>query len=288
MHQPPRQPAEPRRQALEHLFRQPGAVQDLAHPDEERQRGQRPRGARAPERLEQVHVRRRAGEELQPEPGHRGERDRDPHAADEQHEQQGEQDERRSRAGVTAVSEKSPARAPRLPRRPGRPACRLLSTAIELVEHGDEENQHAEHEAHLRDPDRDLDQALRHFVELPALVDEAQHRPGHVARRTASVMDRAPMLDWPAHARRQAVDQRCPTRTSSPWRKVWPSARKAAAAHSQATMSSAPRNRMPASRAEGLREHHRRRSEARQSAASAPLRGIEAVEEPPQAAYLPR
>src|SRR6202008_794416 len=39
-----------------------------------------------------------------------------------------------------------------------------------------------------------------------------------------------------------------PTSTSSPWRKVWPSARNAAAAHSQATMSSAPRMRMPAPR----------------------------------------
>ncbi len=65
VHQAPRQPAEPRREALEHLVREPGAVEDLAHPDEERQRGERPGRARAPERLEQVHFGRRGGEELQ-------------------------------------------------------------------------------------------------------------------------------------------------------------------------------------------------------------------------------
>ena len=46
--QPPRQRLHPRRQAAEHVVRQPGAEQDLAHPDEQRQRGQRPARRRCP------------------------------------------------------------------------------------------------------------------------------------------------------------------------------------------------------------------------------------------------
>ena len=37
VHQPARQPVQPRRKAAEHFFRQPRAKQDLAHPDEQRQ-----------------------------------------------------------------------------------------------------------------------------------------------------------------------------------------------------------------------------------------------------------
>src|SRR5687767_3609719 len=59
-------------------------------------------------------------------------------------------------------------------------------------------------------------------------------------------------------------------RTSSPRRKVWPRARKAVAAHSQATMSSAPRNSRPSSRMPAWASMTTA-MEARQIAASAPL-----------------
>src|SRR3546814_2058511 len=39
----------PRRQAAEHVLGQAGAEQDLAHPDEHRQGGERPAGRRAPD-----------------------------------------------------------------------------------------------------------------------------------------------------------------------------------------------------------------------------------------------
>jgi hypothetical protein len=71
----------------------PKMAQDLAHPDEERQRGQRPRRARAPEGLEQVHVGRRIGEELQPEPRHRAQGEGDPDAAGQQQQEKHQQDD---------------------------------------------------------------------------------------------------------------------------------------------------------------------------------------------------
>ena len=184
VHQAPRQPAEPGREAFEHLLRELGAVQDLAHPDEQRQRGERPRGARAPERLEQVHVGRRGGEELQPEPGHRGERDRDPHAAGEQHQQQAEQDQARERAVVTR-SPRSRRRRAGLPRRAGRPAFCLRSTATSSSRTATKKISTPSRKLICGIQIGTLDQALRDFVELPALVDEARRPPRACSRRTA-------------------------------------------------------------------------------------------------------
>src|SRR5262245_10742627 len=51
----------------------------------------------------------------------------------------------------------------------------------ELVEDGNKKNGCAKHKAHLGYPDRYLDKALSKLAEPPALVDEARHRPYHVA-----------------------------------------------------------------------------------------------------------
>src|SRR5688572_30717901 len=61
-----------------------------------------------------------------------------------------------------------------------------------------------------------------------------------------------------------------PTRTSSPRRNVWPKARKAVAAHSHATISSAPRNSIPSSRMPACASITAAMA-ARQTAAAAPL-----------------
>ena len=95
MQQPAGQFLQPRRQPLEHVVGQFGAVEDLAHPDEHRQSGEVPGIRRRPYR---------GGEHL---PGrrchfghHRGkaadrERQRDPHAGAEHREQQQHEDERK-------------------------------------------------------------------------------------------------------------------------------------------------------------------------------------------------
>jgi len=109
VHQAPRQPGKPRRQALEHLLRQPGAVEDFAHPHEERQRRQGPGCAGSPERLEQAHLGRRAGEKRETCPPDRRKSDRDPHATDQQYQQEYQQQPRRRERRHYTVSVKSPA-----------------------------------------------------------------------------------------------------------------------------------------------------------------------------------
>ncbi len=84
----------PGREALEHLFGQLGAEQDLAHPDEHRQRGERPRGVRTPEGGEEVLARRRAGKEGHADPADDGERHGDPDAAREEQHHEDEQEAR--------------------------------------------------------------------------------------------------------------------------------------------------------------------------------------------------
>jgi len=88
-------PVEPGRQPAEHLLRQFGAKQNLAHPDEQRQSRQGPRRAVAPDRGCQYRARRDVAADEQ----HAGiaaghQRDRDPHARAQQHGQQDQQDQR--------------------------------------------------------------------------------------------------------------------------------------------------------------------------------------------------
>ena len=94
VHQPARQPVQPRRKATEHLFRQPRAKQNLAHPDEQRKGCERPRGAVAPDRGGEHGPRRNvAADELHADPADRHQGDRDPHAAAQQDGEQRQQDE---------------------------------------------------------------------------------------------------------------------------------------------------------------------------------------------------
>ena len=76
-------------------WRQPRAEQDLAHPDEQRQRGQRPARRRAPDGDGHRVAGRPAAEQLHADPGHARQREADPHAA--------AQDQRTARAISSAV-----------------------------------------------------------------------------------------------------------------------------------------------------------------------------------------
>ena len=87
----PRQPGDPGRQAAEHALAQLGAKQDLAHPDEQRQGGERPAGGRAPDGDGHGVARRAGREQLHADPGDAGQRQADPHAAAEQREQRQDQ-----------------------------------------------------------------------------------------------------------------------------------------------------------------------------------------------------
>ena len=89
--QPAGHALEPRRQALEHVLREPGAEQDLSHPDEQRQRGQRPRRCRTPDRHRHRVARRPRRKKLHPDPCDAGQRDAYPDAAAEQGEQRDDQ-----------------------------------------------------------------------------------------------------------------------------------------------------------------------------------------------------
>ena len=85
VHQPARQPVQPGRKSAEHFLRQPRAEQDFAHPDEERQGGERPRRAVAPHRRRKHAARRNAAaDELHAGPSRRHQGNRDPDAGAEQ------------------------------------------------------------------------------------------------------------------------------------------------------------------------------------------------------------
>ena len=93
--EPARHAVEPRREPAEHLLRQVGAEQDLAHPDEQRQRRQFPRRAVAPDLRREHRARRNAaGRELHAGPSGREQRNADPHAARKQHRHQYDEDDR--------------------------------------------------------------------------------------------------------------------------------------------------------------------------------------------------
>ncbi len=90
--QPAGQPLHPGRQALEHVLAEAGAKQDLAHPDEERQRGQRPARRRAPDRHRHRVAGRPRAEQLHADPGDARERQADPDTARKDQEQRADQE----------------------------------------------------------------------------------------------------------------------------------------------------------------------------------------------------
>jgi hypothetical protein len=91
VHQPAGNPVQPGAQAFEHFLAELGPEQDLAHPDEQRQRRQFPARVAFPERREQVLRRQGVGEEGLADPADDRQRHRDPHATGEQQQHDGEQ-----------------------------------------------------------------------------------------------------------------------------------------------------------------------------------------------------
>src|SRR5205085_9274308 len=87
-----------------------------------------------------------------------------------------------------------------------------------FVANRDEENEHAQNEAELRDPYRNLDEPLSDFVESPALPDELRDGPQHVRhkqkcyRECAEFGSAAPAplqpVDPEAHAHELAMAKR--------------------------------------------------------------------------------
>ena len=87
-----RQARQPGRQAAEHVLGQPGPVEDLAHPDEQRQRRQRPRRRRPPDGGDHGVAGRPGGEHFHADEGDAQERQADPDAG-AQHQEQHEQED---------------------------------------------------------------------------------------------------------------------------------------------------------------------------------------------------
>src|SRR5213078_191251 len=94
VHQPARQRRHPRREAAKHVLRNPGAKQDLAHPDEERQRGERPAGARSPDRGCHQAAGRRIGEKSHRDPADAKQGERDPKTGNQQQRQSADENDR--------------------------------------------------------------------------------------------------------------------------------------------------------------------------------------------------
>ena len=93
MHQTARQPADPRRETAKHLFGKFGPEQDLAHPDEEGQGGQRPGIGAAPRRGGEDLAGRHLSSQQQGNPAARHQRHRDPDAPAQQQREHAEQQE---------------------------------------------------------------------------------------------------------------------------------------------------------------------------------------------------
>src|SRR5690606_1190340 len=93
MQQPPGQGRHPWRQPPEQLCRQPGPVKDLAHPDEQRQRGERPARRRRPDGGDHRVARGPRREDLHSDPGHADQREADPDPGPEQQEQDEEEED---------------------------------------------------------------------------------------------------------------------------------------------------------------------------------------------------
>ena len=124
--QPARQQRRPRRQAAEQRLRQPGAEQDLAHQDEQRQRQQFLRGQDVPGVLRQQLVERDVAEQRQQDRAGDGQGPADPQAArqeGEQHHEHGDDDDQHGRSRPHAQRHSATAPARMLRSSSGRPSA---------------------------------------------------------------------------------------------------------------------------------------------------------------------
>ncbi len=94
MQQSPGQSADPRRKPSEHVLRQSGAEEDLAHPDEQRQGGEGPGGGRAPDGGADDRPERRCRQKDEADNADDNKRDCDPDAQRQDAEQEEREDER--------------------------------------------------------------------------------------------------------------------------------------------------------------------------------------------------
>ncbi len=90
--QPAGNALQPGGEALEHVLRQARAEEDLAHPQEERQRGEGPRRARAPDRDGHGVAHGAAREELHADPRDAQQGEPDPEPARQEREEEGDED----------------------------------------------------------------------------------------------------------------------------------------------------------------------------------------------------
>ena len=184
----PGTPVEPRRQALEHLLRELGAEQDLAHPDEQRQRGELPATRSSSQNAENRFL--PGGVVVKnawPTQPHDRQRHRDPDAAGEQHQQQRRAAARRSTSdgpSVRRLREKSP-RAWRSSTATHVGRLAAAQHDDQLVEHRDEQQDDAERRSSAAGSRSASRPGPGHVVELPALVGEAVRPEREVADRDA-------------------------------------------------------------------------------------------------------
>ena len=178
---------------------------------EQRQRGQRPRRRRAPDRDRHRVAGRPRREELHADPRDAGEREPDPHAAAEQREQRDDQqrgDQRhRSFALCSASAGSRGAGARPSTRARARRRTRSSSTSVP--------DGHRE----LRDPQRRRVVAGRDVVELPRLARRAARCRTRTARRAASPTPSAQSSSAALRARRRgargAASRGCARRASA-------------------------------------------------------------------------
>src|SRR5919204_739126 len=183
--------------------------------------------------------------------------------------------------GVTAA-------ASQLLRKVARGGARFLRALIgrffpaqhgeELIEHGDEKDGDAERQRELRNPDGHADQALRYFLELPAVVDEARDRPqdvGDEERRHHECEE----LGVPARALGEAIEEYADTHevaAAEGVTKRQKGARRAEPRHNVIRAADQDAGFAP----RGLREHqHADRRHGKRGGDAG--RVVEAVEKPP-------
>ncbi|MPL74769.1 hypothetical protein SDC9_20586 [bioreactor metagenome] len=229
--EPARKAREPGREPLEHVLGQFRAIQDLAHPDEQRQRGQRPARGAGPDGDRHRAAGIARGEAEHADIGHPHQRQPDPEPGAEQEEHHEEEDADLQPGRVAVKAGHRVQRAPDdeqaqpeqddpcqpagehvAPRRDQRAVGAIAvgeQHPHEVVDQREREDHRAHGHGDLRDPQRRAVLALRDIVELRAQERRAHRIPGeeHADPRAERI---APDLDAAAPAP-GAVDEQADT-----------------------------------------------------------------------------